>query len=326
MKKTIMSKHYFGNYQLTVLNQKHTFNFNKLTASDAFLIDADVSFTRSIIKSIRSHADPSIFLKPIFLLSPQKTGDPIIRNLNDGIVSTFDKLEELGPKINELSFRSTHLSAFSTCHRKEQLLKKSFDYMFTRNIETFTPYLDPLSSIGYTWPEISVYIEPREEPVVFEILEFAKYHGLVSSDYFDKIQVCNGCERGFIHYRKVCPTCNSTDIEPERSPAIVSVDDPALFQKSKLLKENEDHAPFLVHHCNCCNCNFQHPFIIAKCLYCKKEMQTLHLQTKKIYNYTFTKSGRSFATKHFDFSEKSENEGITLPVEVMENNLFVSYE
>ena len=77
-----------------------------------------------MIKSIRSHADPDISLKPIFLLSPKKTDDPIIRNLNDGIVSSLDKLDELGSKIDELSFRLTHLRSSAAFHRKEQLLKK----------------------------------------------------------------------------------------------------------------------------------------------------------------------------------------------------------
>ena len=43
--------------------------------------------------------------------------------------------------------------------------------MYTRDLRTIKPYADLHSTIGYTYPEISVSFDNNEEAQVLEILE-----------------------------------------------------------------------------------------------------------------------------------------------------------
>jgi GGDEF domain-containing protein len=310
-------------HQVIFLNENEKYDLNKLMGYDALVIDsANSSFTRSSIKEIRSHSQSEIALKPLFLLSPRETEDPFIRYLHDGIVFSAERIKELAPKIDQLFLRTTQLSSAIPDNFDEQILKRTIDYLYTRNVETVHPYLDPRSAIGYSWPEFSVHFESFEESKTFEILETAHKNGFFSTQFVDRIHVCNGCNSGFIHLHEACPTCNSRNIETED---LIHHFPCAYVGPIRDFKDSNTEAlmcpkcdktlrhigidydkPSVISHCNSCNKNFQDTSIIAKCLYCKKQMEIEYLMTRNICNYTLTKKGKHIATTGASFFKSNE--------------------
>lgn len=303
------------------MNAQDAFDLNKLMETDAFVIDAQhISFARTTLKEIRSHSQRKISLSPVFLLNPRETNDPYIRNLNDGIIFSTNKLAEVNTKIALIHARIEQLSSSAPLSFNEQILKRTIDYLYTRNIDTIIPHTDYLSSIGYTWPELSVHFELPEESKILEVLDFAKMNGLFTENFVDKIHVCNGCHSGFLHLHEVCPGCNSRNIEMEdlvHHFPCAYVGPFSDFQKTdpdewncpkcnkKLKHIGIDHdKPSVICHCNACNKKFQDAFVVATCLYCKKQTEMEYLVARNICNYSITKKGKHLATSRtFIFNE-----------------------
>jgi predicted Zn-ribbon and HTH transcriptional regulator len=247
-----------------------------------------------------------------------ETEDSITLKLNDGIILSTEKFQEISAKIDQLFLRSTHLSVIATTDFNKLILKKSIDYMYTRDLEKLSPHLDVLSSIGFTWPELSVHFDSFEEPKVLKILDFAQKEGLLSKDFIDRIFVCNGCNAGFIHYHETCPTCKSRNIDSEdlvHHFPCAYVGPASDFKRAETnsficpkCNKNLRHIgldyekPSVICHCNACGKNFQDTFILAKCLNCKKEVEVEYLIPKDICNYTLTKKGKFIATSDLSFS------------------------
>lgn len=307
--------------KISFLNAYDAFDLNKLMGMDAFVIDAqNSSFTRTTLKEIRSHSQRKIALAPVFLLNPKETNDPYIRNLNDGIVFSAHKLAEATIKIEQIHSRIAQLSSSAPLSFSEQILKRTLDYMHTRSIDTISPHVDHLSAIGYTWPELSVHFELLEESKVLEVLDFAKVNGSFSEQFVDKIHVCNGCHSGFLHLHEVCPGCNSKNIEMEdlvhHFPCAyvgpfsdfkkTEVDEWICPKCNKKLRHiGIDHdKPSVICRCNNCNKNFQDAFVVATCLYCKRQTEMEYLVARNICSYSITKKGKYIATsRSFIFNE-----------------------
>jgi len=192
--------------------------------------------------------------------------------------------------------------------------------MYTRDIDMISPQMDHQSSIGYIWPELSVHFELPEESKVIGILDFAKANGFFTEVFVDKIHVCNGCHSGFLHLHEVCPSCNSRNIEMEdlvHHFPCAYVGPFSDFKKTdgdewacpkcnkKLRHIGIDHdKPSVICHCNACSKNFQDAFVVATCLYCKKQTEMEYLVAKNICNYTITKKGKYVATSRTFISDE----------------------
>jgi hypothetical protein len=300
--------------------------FEQLIGYDALILDAqDLTFVRFLIRKLRAHFNPEYFLKPIFLLNPRETQDPIIKNLSDGIIFSIDQVKDVSNLVKQIYFRSTQLDHAAPPSFEGQIMKKVLDYMYTRDVKSLTPHVDMNSAIGYTWPEISVNFESHEESQAMEILEWAEKEGFIWPDFQDRIYLCNNCSCGYLMYREVCPHCNSANINSEDlvhhfpcahvaplSDFKNKVDNTLVCPKcSKSLRHiGVDYdKPSVINHCNSCDKSFQDFYIKAKCLSCRQDVDVQLLISKAIFNYKLTKKGRAVAVNGI-FSTNSELEDI----------------
>ena len=298
--------------KISFLNPQDAFNLNKLMEADVFVMDAQQCFfLRACIREIRSHSQRRIALAPVFLYNAKEIHDPFIRNLTDGIIFSVNKLETLYDKSKQIHDRIKHLSLSTPLSFNEQILKRTTDYMYTRNAETISPHIDPTSALGYTWPEMSVHFGQGEEPKVLEALDFAATNGFFSESFVDKIHLCNCCGSALLHLHEVCPSCNSRDVEMEdlvhHFPCAYvgpfsdfvrgDADDLNCPKCSKKLRHiGVDHdKPSVICHCNSCNKNFQDAFAVVTCLYCKKQTEMEYLAARNIFIYTITQKGKAAA-------------------------------
>src|SRR4051812_30737767 len=82
----------FENQLFYFLESFSTLKIDPLVGYDAIILDAsDIDFARIILKKFRNSYNPEFYLKPIFLINTKETNDPIIKNLNDGILFSVDQ-------------------------------------------------------------------------------------------------------------------------------------------------------------------------------------------------------------------------------------------
>jgi hypothetical protein len=295
-----------------VIESYTEFKLEHMMGYDALIIDAqDNFFTRHILKKLRSSFNHEYYLKPIFLLNPRETNDPIVKGLNDGIIFSLDQVTELTNKVKQLFFNSTQISYNTPLTFEAQVVKKVFDYMFTRDIKSLTPMVDMNSSVGFSWPEISVNFEAHEDAQVLEILDYAEREGYVWPDFEERVYLCNNCYNGYLMYREVCPHCNSSHISSQdlvhhfpcayvgpiadfKNTIDNTLSCPKCHKNLRHIGVDYDK-PSVINHCNSCDKSFQDFYIKAKCLSCSNDVEVQYLISKNIYKYKLTKKGRAVA-------------------------------
>lgn len=302
----------FGNLIFYHLESNNSFQIEQLMGFDALILDArDLDYARLIIKRIRTHYNPEFYLKPLFLLNLKSTKDPLVNHLHDGIIYSFDQVPELAEIVQQIFLLTTQLDYNLPNSFEAQTIKKVFNYMYTRQLKSLRPYVDVNSIIGYTYPELSVSFDDREEAQTLDILTWAEKEGLIWPDFYERVYLCNHCSSGFLSYREVCPHCQSANAKSEDlvhhfpcahiapiSDFKNGIDNTLSCPKcSKTLRHiGVDYdKPSVVNHCNNCDSNFQDFYIKAKCMACEQDTEVQYLVPKSIYLYKLTKKGRSAA-------------------------------
>ena len=154
----------FSNKTFYYIESFSSLKIETLGKYDAVILDArDIEFARIILKKFRSHSNIEFYLKPIFLINSKANEDPLLKELIDGIIISFDQIPETINDINQINLKTAQLESSSSNSFEIQLFKKVLNFMFTRETNTFTPYPDILSSIGYCYPTVSVNFETFEE-------------------------------------------------------------------------------------------------------------------------------------------------------------------
>lgn len=302
----------YGNLLFYYIENNSSFRIDELMGYDALILDArDHDFTRLMIKRIRTHYNPEFYLKPVFLLNLKPSKDPIVNHLHDGIIYSFDQIPEMANIVRKIFMLTTQLDYNLPNSFQAQTMKKVFNFMHTRETKTLRPHIDVNSIVGYTYPELSVSFDDREEAQTLDILEWAEKEGLIWPDFHERIYLCNNCSSGFLSYREVCPHCQSSNAKSEdlvhhfpcayigpisdfRNPVDSTLSCPKCSKTLRHIGVDYDK-PSVINHCNNCDNNFQDFYVKAKCLACEQDIEVQYLIPKTIYLYKLTKKGRSAA-------------------------------
>lgn len=288
-----------------IIEANNTFNFEQLMAYDALIVEgSDANYVRFFVKSIRSHRNPEFYLKPVFVLNPRITRDPIVSRMTDGVVLSLEQLNDLAGDVKEIFLKTTQLDPAVPASFEGKMMKKVFDYLFTRNRSALEPLLDKRSSIGYTWPELSVNFESHEEHKGLQLLEWATKEELFTAEFVDRAYLCGSCSNGFMLYREVCQGCSSPNIsvfdnihhfpcayvgpvKDFKSNADGSMTCPKCSKKLRHIGVDYDK-PSSISHCNNCDADFQDVYVKAKCLSCACDVEVQFLNPQNINTYRFT--------------------------------------
>lgn len=307
------SKIDFDNLLFYFIESNSSFRIEHLMGYDAVVLDAqDEQFALQILKSFRAHRNPEYYLKPVLLVNTQQSKNPFISQLCDGILNSMDALPQHSPQVRDIFLKTTQLDSSIPDTDEARIIKKVFDYMFTRGIKSLVPYPDQQSSIGYTWPVLSVNFVSHEEARALQIMEWAEKEQLVVPEFIDRVYLCGNCSSGFLLYREVCPHCSSANVQAEdiihHFPCahVGPVDD---FRKQagdmlvcpkcrKALRHiGVDYdKPSIVNHCQSCDKSFQDLYIKAKCVCCSNDTEVQYLISHNINEYKISSKGASVAT------------------------------
>jgi hypothetical protein len=310
---------------------------------DALIIDAkDLEYAKIIIKKIRSHSDPEFYLKPIYLINNKASQDPYIKQLSDGIIISFDQLSEIINDINLITSRIARIEISPSSSFETQIIKKTLNYLFTRDVNKLIPLTDVNSTIGYCYPAISVNFDSFEEIKALEILEWAEKENLIWPDFHDRVYLCSNCKGGHLSFREICPKCDSANIISEDlvhhfpcgyigpiSDFRNKVDTALSCSKcSKSLRHiGVDYdKPSVINHCQNCNQVFQDYLVKAKCFQCKTDTDVQFLVSKNINVYKLTKKGRNAAIGGIYTSDYALNNDIEGTIDFKTFSVMMHYE
>ncbi|MFL5752053.1 MAG: hypothetical protein ACJ76F_01495 [Bacteroidia bacterium] len=320
-----------------------TLKIDNLVGYDAIILDArDLDFTRIILRKFRSHSNPEFYLKPIFLINYKEVGDPIIEHLHDGLILSFDQIPETINDIHQLFIRTTHLDNSPSNTFEVQLMKKVLNYMYTRELKSFKPIPDITSSIGHSYPILSINFEPYEETKALDVLEWAYKENLIWPDFYDRVYLCNNCGSGHLSYREICPSCDSSNMKSEdlvhhfpcgfigpvsdfRNKVDSVLHCPKCSKNLRHIGVDYDK-PSIINHCLSCNEVFQDYIVKAKCVYCKTDTDVQFLISKNLSIYKLTKKGRNAATSGIVTSEYGSVDDIFGTVDLKTFNTMMHYE
>ncbi|HEY1040440.1 MAG TPA: hypothetical protein VGF30_13590, partial [Bacteroidia bacterium] len=231
----------------------------------------------------------------------------------------FDQIPEKVNDIQELFMRSTHIDNSPSASFEVLIMKKILNYMYTREIRSLKPYPDLHSSIGFTYPLLSINFEHFEEVKVLDVLDWAQKENLIWPDFHDRVYLCNSCGAGHLSYREICPSCDSANMKSEdlvhhfpcgyigpisdfRNKIDSVLNCPKCNKALRHIGVDYDK-PSIINHCLTCNEVFQDYIVKALCLQCKSDSDVQYLVSKNINVYRLTKKGRNAATSGIVTSE-----------------------
>lgn len=297
-------------YFMVDLNDK--FRTENFLGHDVILINlTEERLIHFCIREIRTHVNPEIYLKPVFVISVSEYSDVVITRLCDGFIPSINHLDLIEPKIVDLLSKTGRINHPKIDSFESHMMNRTLGYLFSRGRKTLeaVPYFH--SGIGYYFPEISINFDHRDEFKVLSILKQAEDEGLFHSDFLQRVYLCVNCNGGYLNYREVCPKCQSSNSATQdlvhhfpcayvgpMSDFSNAIDDQLNCPKcNKTLRHiGVDYdKPSVLYTCNNCHHKYQDYYTKAKCLTCNNENDIEHLTPFSINNYTVTKKGESVA-------------------------------
>ena len=289
------------------------------------IIDAKgIEFTRMIVKRIRGHFNPEIYLKPILLLNGNAHRDSFIRNLIDGMIYSPEQITLVHANVEAILEKIKDLTFMNSVSLEAQIISKLMCWCYTRENDILEPIPYTFSNINYSYPFLACSFEYQEEHQVLEILEICQKEGLISGEFYDRVYLCCNCNSGSLSIRETCPKCGSAnndsfDVVHHFPCAYVGpitdftnelddqMDCPKCSKRLKHIGVDYDK-PSVLHLCNTCGHRFQDYNVYAKCMSCTFDNNVEQLVSKEIKTYRVTKKGQIAAINGYVTTPKDIDE------------------
>ena len=315
----------FAGFSFLKIDQLDNLNVEKVQYHNAVIIDGnDSDFIRQIVRRIRAHASPDIYLKPVFLLKGVNVVDPVITKLVDGTLFSLEQIELIVPEVERILTKTQDLHFTNSLSFEAQMIEKIICFMYTCEIQNLEPVPYIFSANNYSYPILSINFKQKDEHMALDILEIAENEGIFSSEYMDRIYLCPGCQSGHLSYREVCPRCGSSNSVTEDiihhfpcayvgplSDFTNEIDDqldcPKCNKRLRHIGVDYDK-PSVLHECKACDHKFQDFNVKAKCLSCGTDNLVEQLKGREIRKYSLTKKGELAAINGFVSTSKDIEE------------------
>ncbi len=316
---------YFEGFSFYIIDHLDSLNVDDTQQFDAVIINGkDESFIRQIVKRIRAHRKPQVYLKPVFLLKSVNIIDPLVDQLVDGSLFSFDQIPFIKKEVEKILSRTNEIQFTHQISFEAQMIVKMISLMYSRDQKVLKPIPYYLSDNNYTYPPLSVNFNHTEEYAVFDIFDQAEYDGIFTSEFEDRVYLCSQCSTGAMSYREVCPKCNSSNSKTDdiihhfpcgyvgpKADYTNEIDDeldcPKCNKRLRHIGVDYDK-PSVIHECLNCNHRFQDYFVKAKCLTCQHDNNVEQLKSKVIKRYTLTQKGMYAAINGYVSTSKDIEE------------------
>lgn len=315
----------FSGRTYVYISSNRKLKMESLSKFDGIIIDGkSIEFVRMVMRKIRGNNNPDLYLKPIFSMNGNAHKDPLIAQLIDGKLSSFDQIPLVHDTTESINKLKNELKFINSISFEAQVISKLMGYMYTRSLKELEPIPYANSNTHYSFPFLAYNYEEQDEYQIFDLLQIAVDEGLMTAKYFDRIYLCSSCKSSHLSYREACNKCNSTntnsfDIIHHFPCAYVGpitdftndLDDKLNCPKcSKALKHIgiDYDKPSVLHVCKNCNHRFQDFVVLAKCMSCRLDNPVEQLVSREVYSYTLTKKGEDIALRGYSSTPKDIEE------------------
>lgn len=277
------------------------------------LIDArDCKQAWNALRTIRAHAAPAVYLKPVVLFGASgRDNDPLRKVADEYLVeetpspTTIDRLTD--------SFHSIRRWTESLTDN-ERALDTDVSFKVLRYLASRGGELEPMattsSPFGYVYPPVEAFLVRRQtEDSALQVLEFLDTQHLVSSRFVTKSHFCSSCGSAFLNFKEVCPDCTTEDIEAEellhhfRCGHVGERSDfktatglacPKCERELRHIGVDYDK-PSVVYRCNACNHRFQAPAVVSTCFHCGRSAEPEQQVLRPVKAYSVSAIGDNAA-------------------------------
>ena len=312
-------------FTFLIIDQGDNLSVEKLQYYNGLIIDGkDVDFIRQIVKRVRSHNSPDIYLKPIFVLKGINIADPMVNSLIDGTLFGLEQIEYIIPEVERILTRISDLKFTHSISFEAQMIEKVICYLYSSERYSLEPMPYVYSDVDYSYPILSVNFRQSDEHTVFDILDIAEKEGIFESEYYDRIYLCPNCSSGHLSYREVCPKCGSSNSQTEdiihhfpcgyvgplrdfTNEIDDQLDCPKCNKRLRHIGVDYDK-PSVLHECKNCSHKFQDFNVKAKCLSCHNDNGVESLVGREVKRFVLTKKGELAAINGFVTTSKDIDE------------------
>jgi GGDEF domain-containing protein len=247
------------------------------------------------LHTIRGHRLPSIYLKPVVLVSESSVASSYLAKSVDGVWNPShdeDMPAGLQDACGRLRGRADALEA-SGPEGDSELSFRLLRFMASRD-QKYEPEATVHSPTGFSYPALDSFVGAAHAGAdVGLILEALEEQRVVEGRFLTKAHACTHCGCGFLNFLEVCPDCGHADltvddmvhhfrcgyVAPSRDFRRGS--DMVCPKCSKSLKHvGVDYdKPSLVFDCVSCRARFPSPQVTTSCYQCRRvtppEMQVM---------------------------------------------------
>lgn len=275
----------------TIVN--NAFNFDAL-----LIVTQNTESFNTIVSTIRTHHDASIYLKPLFYQYEVKSSFIIHTEglLNETTSSKI--IQEIEQKVQEI--KPIHTLSYN-----ETIQHRFLHYLYSRQGKII-PKKNRNETLGYLFPFISLF-NKEQNFSIFSILDKAEKQQLIEGKTTDYVQLCNPCQDSYLVYKETCPKCSSIHITPQdiihhfvcahvapeddfKKEGTDEMECPKCNKHLRHIGIDYDK-PSAVYHCNTCKHDFQNAEVIAECHTCDHQNHLEELIQVPIKQYSLTLKG-----------------------------------
>ena len=297
------------NYEdlLFMLVDKHeSSDFSQLYYVDAIIINSnDNAVYESVLRGMRKHYNPNIYLKPVFAVESEGTPSMYQKCCDDVTdVHAYEVVAERTRFINKRIEKLFQLQRFPS--PEMEFLYKTLQYLYTRDAP-LTPIPNRLSKINFHFPFVSWQFADGDMQELLKVLGMGKQEGYISTKLQDKVHLCSDCGSAHHNIRETCPKCESIDLEVEdlihhfqcafvgpesdfRQPHSDALVCPKCTKIVRHIGIDYDK-PSHIYTCNDCSNSFQEAKYTSSCMECGDIKEVRHLEEQFIENLYITSKG-----------------------------------
>jgi GGDEF domain-containing protein len=310
--------------------------------ADYFLIETGgEAQARKIIGFVRQKLMPSVYLKPLVLVSNWTDLPRTLQGQADFYISSLQQNQQLPASLlDEIEAINRRINALQEQKLKADtnLALRVIRFLYTRDKE-----IEPTPSIhsrgGYTYPGLeSLFSAPDQS--LWQTLDFLHAQHLVQTRFITKTHQCASCGCAFLNFKEICPQCQSEELDADdlvhhfRCGYTAELSD--FRQQEKLVCPKCDQTlrhigvdydkPSMMYHCRSCDHRFQEPEIVTTCYDCHRTAPPEHQAHRRIDAYKLSMLGENAALFGIDslFASILETRLQVLPLDLFER--FISVE
>ena len=170
------------------LNHISQFDIIKIAKADALIIgDTDITTAQELLQVIRSANQRMIYLKPVFI-----TSLALYESLKHQVDGWYQpsNMQQLIATATSINARTKELESDATNRdAKSNVLRKTVQYLYTREKAKLSPYASEASNINYTFPFINSLFPASKSLEVAQILETGVIEEWLEKEVVDTVKI-----------------------------------------------------------------------------------------------------------------------------------------